>query len=94
MSALKIQIGIIGDFDAKRPSHLATNNALIHAAELTSGDFEICWLPTRKLETDESCTALQSYSGLWGAPGDHDSSLGMINAIRAAREQNIPYLGT
>lgn len=94
MKMKKIRIGVIGDFDPSRPSHQATDNALAHTCQRFSADFEIIWQPTRELENQGPLEDLSNFSGLWGAPGDHQSSLGMINAIKVAREQEIPYLGT
>lgn len=94
MCASGIAIGVIGDFDETRPAHLTTNRALAHGSASLSTGFEIVWLPTRELETEDGLESLQHFSGLWGAPGNHASSLGMIRAIQFARQGPIPYLGT
>lgn len=94
MSCKKIAVGVIGDFDVTRPSHLATNRALVQTSDFLSIELEVTWLPTNELEAEDALENLQKYSGLWGAPGEHDSALGMINAIQVARQQQIPYLGT
>ena len=44
-----IRIGIIGDYDRTRESHLATNEALKHAAERLSLTADSIWLPTDSL---------------------------------------------
>ena len=89
-----MRVAIIGDYDLNRPSHVATLECLRKTGSYLSKHIETKWLPTLSLEARKSLVELQEFDGVWGAPGDHDSSLGMINAIRAAREQNIPYLGT
>lgn len=94
MRSRRIAVGVIGDFDQTRPSHLATNRALAHGSTTVCAELEIVWLPTRELETEDGLKSLQNYSGLWGAPGNHASSLGMIRAIQVARQHQIPYLGT
>lgn len=86
-----IRIGIVGDFDAAYPPHVATNNALAHVAA-TGFAVEARWLPTPPLE---SPAALHGLHGVWVAPGSPYKSLaGALSAIRHAREQSIPLLGT
>jgi CTP synthase (UTP-ammonia lyase) len=92
MSSL-IKIGIIGDYDG-RPSHIATNEALKHCAAKLGLTIELEWLSTNSLEegTNEK---LKSFDGLWCAPGSpYKSMQGAINAIRYARENNYPFIGT
>lgn len=88
-----VNIGIIGDYDG-RPSHLATNDGLRHSANLLSINMEIQWLPTDSLETNIG-QRLSGYDGLWCAPGSpYKSMAGALNAIRFARENDIPFIGT
>lgn len=88
----KVRIGIIGDYDG-RPSHIATDNALKHSAEQLQLTVEAEWLPTSLF--DESVTKLKEYDGLWCAPGSpYQSMNGAIRAIRFARENNYPFIGT
>jgi hypothetical protein len=47
-----LHIGIFGDFRPGNPTHLATNQALEHAAEAASSQvLRSSWLPTRLLES-------------------------------------------
>lgn len=88
---MPIRIGIVGDFDAAYPPHAATNTALAH---VTAAGFsvEARWFPTPSLE---SPAALHGLHGVWVAPGSpYKSLLGALSAIRYAREQSIPLLGT
>lgn len=88
---MRIRIGIVGDFDADSHPHAATNSALAHVAA-AGLSVEPLWLPTSSLE---SPSALDGVHGLWVAPGSpYKSLLGALSAIRAAREQSIPLLGT
>lgn len=89
-----MKIAIIGDYDQKRPSHVATSECLQRASSYLLKHIEKEWLPTRPLETNHALARLHEFNGIWGAPGEHSSQLGMINAIQFARENNIPYLGT
>lgn len=89
-----MKIAIIGDYDLERPSHVATSECLHRTSRYLSKQIVVEWLPTLPFEKKGSLAELQEYDGIWGAPGDHDSQFGMINAIQFVRENNIPYLGT
>jgi len=89
-----MRIAIIGDYDKNRPSHVATSECLRRAGSYVSEQIETEWLPTLSLEANHTLAELQEFDGVWGAPGDHGSQLGMINSIQYSRENNIPYLGT
>lgn len=88
------KIGIIGDFNEKFPPHKATNEALNHCAECLGVNLEIQWLPTKALENDVE-TVVSQFDGLWSAPGSpYNSMEGALNAIKFARENNVPFIGT
>jgi len=88
----KVKIGIIGDYDG-RPSHLATEESLKHSAKKLGVAIEIKWIDTLELEHNEH--ELQYFDGLWCAPGSPYKSMnGAINAIKFARENDYPFIGT
>ena len=89
-----MKIAVVGDYDQNRPSHIATSDAIEKSTIQFSQEVRVEWLPTRPFETADKLALLEEFDGIWGAPGDHHSSLGYINAIRVAREAHIPYLGT
>lgn len=90
-----IRIGIIGDFDPEFRSHVATNAAISHAAAALSIDAEVRWLPTNNLGGPSDRTALGEFDGLWAAPGSPYKNIdGALAAIRFAREQDRPFIGT
>lgn len=89
-----VRIGIIGDFDPNRPSHQATNDALAHCAESLGIGLELQWLPTEPMAggVEES---ISRFDGLLCAPGSPYRSMeGALNAIRFARENGRPFIGT
>ncbi|SHJ00704.1 CTP synthase C-terminal region-related (seleno)protein [Propionispora hippei] len=89
-----IKVGIIGDFDEAKPSHEATNKALQHCAKYLHLDLECKWLPTITLEGDIK-KDICDFDAFWCAPGSpYRSFKGAINAIRFARENNYPFIGT
>jgi CTP synthase (UTP-ammonia lyase) len=90
--SIKIRIGIIGDYDG-RASHVATEDALKHSAKKLAVSIEYKWLPTITLDYDNP--DLKRYDGLWCAPGSPYKSMnGAIKAIKYARENNLPFIGT
>jgi CTP synthase (UTP-ammonia lyase) len=83
-------IGIIGDRNPGNPTHLATENALGHLPEPVP--FE--WVPTPEIAADPA-GRLSRYAGLIISPGSpYQSMEGALAAIRHAREQFVPLLGT
>lgn len=89
-----LNIGIIGDFNPKNRTHLATNAAIKHAADVKQQSIAIEWIPTLHLE-DKGTACLSSFQALWCSPGSPYASMsGALAAIQFARETNIPFFGT
>jgi CTP synthase (UTP-ammonia lyase) len=83
------QIGIVGDFDRRNPTHRATNDGLDHAG-LT---FE--WVPTDAIAPSDAAARVGAYAGLFIAPASpYVSMSGALAAIRFARERGVPLVGT
>jgi CTP synthase (UTP-ammonia lyase) len=83
------RIGIIGDFNAVNPTHVATTNGIRHAAEALGEPFETVWLPT------DQPHELGDFQGLLASPGSPYRSLeGALVGIRYARENGVPFIGT
>jgi CTP synthase (UTP-ammonia lyase) len=89
-----ITIGIIGDFDKTYPSYIATNEALAHAAKSLAIDVKVEWLPTVSFTKGTVTRIISKYDGIMASPGSPYSINGMIRAIQAAREMNLPFIGT
>jgi CTP synthase (UTP-ammonia lyase) len=90
-----VTIGIIGDYDGRFRAHVATNDALRHAAEDRSLPLCVRWLPTEDLAGADGEAVLAHCDGLWAAPGSPYRSMeGALRAIRLARERRWPFLGT
>lgn len=90
-----MRIGILGDFNAEFRSHHATADALQHAARKLNIKIESEWLPTPSLTTADAEKKLESFDGLWAAPGSPYKSFdGMLKGIEFARRRDWPFLGT
>lgn len=86
------RVGLIGDFDAAVAAHRAIPAALRLAAEASGRSVLFEWVPTAEI-LDRSRVA--GYDGLWSVPASPYRSMeGALSAIRFAREQGRPFLGT
>jgi CTP synthase (UTP-ammonia lyase) len=94
MARQTVRIGIIGDYQPAFRSHQATEAALQHAAAYLDLPVESTWLPTPSLDPVPAA-ALRDYDALWCSPGSpYQSMTGALGAIRFARENGWPLLGT
>jgi len=90
-----VRIGILGDFNPDFRSHHATNESLEHAAAKLDFEVESVWLPTPSLLAPEAPKTLETFDGLWAAPGSPYKSFdGMLKGIEFARVHDWPFLGT
>ena len=93
MSCL-LRVGVIGDFNPRLRYHLATNEALSHAAHTLSLRVDTTWLPTESMDNADCEATLQRYDALWCAPASPYKSMhGALNAIQWAREKDWPFIG-
>ncbi|XXZ28330.1 CTP synthase [Sorangium sp. So ce321] len=87
-----IQLGLVGDRDDAVTAHRAIPAALRLAGEALATPLSFEWVPTEEV-TDVSRVA--HYDALWCVPASPYRSMdGALRAIRFAREQRRPFLGT
>jgi CTP synthase (UTP-ammonia lyase) len=80
-------IGIVGDYDPRNITHTATDSAFARL------DAPAQWIATSAVHEDPSL--LTRYDGLMISPGGPYLSMdGALEAIRYAREHDVPLLGT
>lgn len=89
-----VKIGIIGEYNPDLPSHVATSEALKHAANALSVSLKSSWISTQSLDPDSVEATLKPFHGIWCAPGDYRRIDGALLAIRYARERSWPFIGT
>ena len=90
-----VRIGILGDFNPEFRSHHATNEALQHAAAKLNLPVESAWISTPSVLEPEAQRTLESFDGIWAAPGSPYKSFdGMLKGIEFARRRDWPFLGT
>lgn len=88
-----LRVAVIGDRDLAFPSHVATDDALRHAAAHLGIGVDVRWLATKPLESD--LAEAKAADVLWCAPGSPYRSLrGALAALRHGRKHSVPTLGT
>ena len=91
----EVRVGIIGDYNPHLHHHIATHEALGHAAAALSVSLTSSWIPTQLLAKGSVGTNLKPFHALWCAPGSPYKSMhGALQAIQFAREQGWPFMGT
>jgi CTP synthase (UTP-ammonia lyase) len=87
-----LRIGLIGDRDDDVAAHHAIPLALGLAAAACAVDVDVAWIGT---EAVGDATDLSRLDGVWCVPGSPYRNMdGALAAIRFAREQAIPFMGT
>lgn len=90
---MTIHIGLIGDYSPEVTAHVAIPKALAMTAKDIGIEVETTWLPTENIAANIQC--LSSFDGLWCVPASPYKDMdGALAAIRFAREQGRPFLGT
>ena len=87
-----VSIALIGDYDPQVTAHQAIPVALGLVAEHLARPVHFEWLATDQIHVD---TALDRFDGIWCVPASpYRDTDGAMRAIRFAREQRRPFLGT
>jgi CTP synthase (UTP-ammonia lyase) len=88
------RIALVGDYDENIVAHRAIPIALNLAVTELRADVSWEWLPSRELQPTAEAR-LEPYAALWCVPGSpYENTQGVIEAIRFARLQKRPFLGT
>jgi CTP synthase (UTP-ammonia lyase) len=87
-----VRIGLIGDHDPAAVAHQAIPPALVLAGARLRVSLDVEWVPT---ETIPDPARVEPFDGLWCVPATPYRDMdGALRAIRFAREQGRPFLGT
>ena len=87
-----LRVGLIGDHDPAVTAHRAIPRALALAAARIGIPVEPVWVPTEEIH---GAARLAGFPALWCVPASpYRSTEGALLAIRFAREQGRPFLGT
>ena len=95
----EVSIGIVGKYVEYEDSYKSLKEALVHGALAHNLKLEVTWIEAEGLETkdpnDHSYEGqLQGFDGILVPGGFGKRGIeGMLNAIRYARENQVPYFG-
>jgi CTP synthase (UTP-ammonia lyase) len=88
---MSASLAIIGEFDPRFAPHVATNDAISHSLTSLGVPLKYEWVSS----ADATDSLIGRFQGLWIAPGSpYKDFLRTLNAIRFARENGVPCLGT
>jgi CTP synthase len=87
------KLALVGDYNPEVIAHGAIPKALQLAVFATGRKIEWAWIGTE--EITDSARDLAGYSGVWCVPASpYKNMTGALAAIRHARENRLPFLGT
>src|SRR6266550_8465518 len=90
-----VRIGILRDFQPKAPNLPAIEKSLQHTSTKLQIAVEAKWIPTLSVLEGNGQKMLESFDGIWAAPGSpYKSFEGMLKGIEFARRRDWPFLGT
>jgi CTP synthase (UTP-ammonia lyase) len=88
-------IAVVGDYKADNRTHVATTNALRHAARVVGAALDLQWVHTTRVKPDAPAETLDDFDGLFLAPGSPYANFeGALAAVRFAREQGRAFAAT
>jgi CTP synthase len=90
----EVSIAIVGKYVEYEDSYKSLKEALVHGALAHNLKLKVTWLEAEGLETPDYAAQLQGYDGILVPGGFGKRGIeGMLNAIRFAREEAIPFFG-
>ncbi|MGA2961282.1 MAG: CTP synthase [Candidatus Korobacteraceae bacterium] len=92
----EVIIGVVGKYVEYEDSYKSLKEALVHAALNFNLKLRLQWIEAEGLETKDDSYKLQmeGYDGILVPGGFGKRGIaGMLNGIRYAREQKVPYFG-
>jgi CTP synthase len=93
--AARVKIAIVGKYTELADSYTSIREALVHGGIANNVGVDLHWLPSAKFSSlKEAAKILSEHDGLLVPGGFGDRGVeGMIEAVRWAREQKLPFFG-
>ncbi len=89
-----VKIGLVGKYIELKDAYKSIVESFIHAGAENSAKVELVWLHSEDITKDNVSEQLSELQGLLVAPGFGERGIdGKIEAIRYARENDLPFLG-
>ncbi len=90
----KVRIGLIGKYVELQDSYKSILESFIHAGAENEVKVEVVSIHSEHIDTNTIATTLSGLDGILVAPGFGERGIeGKIEAVRYARENNLPFLG-
>ncbi len=90
----QVEIALIGKYIELQDSYKSISEAFIHAGSSHETKVNVRWVHSESLTADNFEEKLKGVNGILVAPGFGDRGIeGKINAVKYARENNIPFFG-
>ncbi len=90
----EVSIGLVGKYVEYEDSYKSLKEALLHAGVAHQAHVNIEWIESEQMEWPECRDYLRRFDGILVPGGFGKRGIaGMLNAIRCAREEKIPYFG-
>ena len=90
----QVEIALIGKYIELQDSYKSISEAFIHAGSSHETKVNVRWVHSESLTADNFEEQLKGVNGILVAPGFGDRGIeGKINAVKYARENNIPFFG-
>ncbi|HRH36161.1 MAG TPA: CTP synthase, partial [Catalimonadaceae bacterium] len=91
----EVTIALVGKYVELKDSYKSIAEAFIHAGAETETKVNLLWIKAEDLVSEENLNQLLAKAqGILVAPGFGERGIeGKINAVRYARENNIPFFG-
>ncbi|MBV8070541.1 MAG: CTP synthase, partial [Acidobacteriaceae bacterium] len=90
----EVNIGLVGKYVEYEDSYKSLKEALLHAGIAHQARVNIDWIESEQMEYPDCREYLSRFDGILVPGGFGKRGIpGMLNAIRCAREEKIPYFG-
>jgi CTP synthase len=90
----EVSIGIVGKYVEYEDSYKSLKEALVHGALAQNLKLKVTWIEAEGLEVENYEPQLEGFDGILVPGGFGKRGIeGMLNAIRYAREKQVPYFG-
>jgi CTP synthase len=90
----EVKIGLVGKYVEYEDSYKSLKEALLHAGIAHQARVDIEWIESEQVEWPACRQMLHEYDGILVPGGFGKRGIpGMLNAIRFAREERVPYFG-
>ncbi len=89
-----VEIGLIGKYNELPDAYKSITESFIHAGAKNEVKVNINWIHSESLTVENAISKLKNLNGILVAPGFGERGIdGKIEAIRYARENDIPFFG-